>query len=190
MEQIVKSNPGRIVAMRIHEMRDRGAPPTTSGAIKDRDLADPRMKDTWKKARELNLAIQMHFTPWFAPAIGLLASEFEDVPVILDHLGRAGMGTPTDYEEVLKLAKLPRSFIKFSGWRYSSKQEHPYRDAKPTVQKAYEAFGPNRILWGGLGHNNQQFEAAIEVFDLMFDFASEQEKADIRGLNAMKLFRI
>jgi predicted TIM-barrel fold metal-dependent hydrolase len=85
----------------------------------------------------------MHFTPWFAPGIGRLASDFEDVPVILDHLGRAGMGTPEDYAEVLKLAKLPRVFMKFSGWRYSSKQDHPYRDAKPTVQKAYDAFGPS-----------------------------------------------
>ncbi len=188
MAEIVHRNPDRIVAMRIHEMRERGAPATTSGPIKDRDLADPRMKDTWRKARELGLAIQMHFTPWFAPGIGRLASEFEDVPVILDHLGRAGMGTPADYEQVLKLAKLPRTYMKFSGWRYSSKQDHPYRDAKPTVRKAYDAFGPDRIVWGGLGHDSQQFAAAIEVFELMFDYASDQEKANIRGLNAMKLY--
>jgi predicted TIM-barrel fold metal-dependent hydrolase len=190
MEEITSRNPGRIVAMRIHEMRDRNAPPTTSGAIKDRDLADPRMKDTWRKARELNVAIQMHFTPWFAPGIGRLANEFDDVPVILDHIGRAGMGTPADYAEVLKLAKLPRTYLKFSGWRYSSKQGHPFRDAKPTVQKAYDAFGPNRIVWGGLGHNSEEFSAAIEVFELMFDYASDQEKANIRGLNASRLFRI
>ena len=114
MEEIVRRNPDRIVAMRIHEMRDRNAPPTTSGAIKDRDLADPRMNDTWRKARQLNLAIQMHFTPWFASAIGRLAGEFEDVPVILDHIGRAGMGTPDDYAEVLKLAMLPRVYQKDS----------------------------------------------------------------------------
>lgn len=188
LDEIVAGMPGRIVALRIHEMRERNAPPATTGAIKDRDLAHPRMKDTWRKARELGLAIQMHFTPWFAPGIGRLANEFDDVPVILDHLGRAGMGTPEDYAEVLKLAKLPRVFMKFSGWRYSSKQEHPYRDAKPTVQKAYDAFGPGRILWGGLGHNGPQFAAAIEVFELMFDYASEKEKAAIRGLNAQKLF--
>jgi predicted TIM-barrel fold metal-dependent hydrolase len=80
--------------------------------------------------------------------------------------------------------------LKFSGWRYSSKQGHPFRDAKPTVQKAYDAFGPNRIVWGGLGHNSEEFSAAIEVFELMFDYASDQEKANIRGLNASRLFRI
>ncbi|MEX2300965.1 MAG: amidohydrolase family protein [Bryobacterales bacterium] len=190
MEEIVARNPGRIVAMRIHEMRGRGAPPAKTGAIKDRDLADPRMKDTWRKARQLNIAIQMHFTPWFAPGIGRLANEFDDVPVILDHIGRAGMGTPADYAEVLKLAKLPRTYLKFSGWRYSSKQGQPFRDAKPIVQKAYDAFGPDRIVWGGLGHNSEEFSAAIEVFELMFDYASDQEKANIRGLIASKLFHI
>ena len=188
LEELVQRNPDRIVALRIHEMRDRNAPPATSGAIKDRDLADPRMKTTWSKARELSLAIQMHFMPWFAPAIGRIAAEFDDVPVILDHLGRAGMGTPADYAAVLKLAKLPRTYMKFSGWSYSSKQGPPYRDAKPIVRQAYDAFGPDRILWGGLGHNDQQFADAIEVFDLMFDYATEPEKAAIRGLNAKKLF--
>jgi predicted TIM-barrel fold metal-dependent hydrolase len=189
LQELTERNPNRIVAVRIHEMRDRNAPPTTTGPIKDRDLADPRMKTTWSKARDLSLAIQMHFTPWFAPAIGRIAAQFEDVPVILDHLGRAGMGTPADYAAVLKLAQLPRTYMKFSGWTYSSKQGPPYRDAKPIVRQAYDAFGPDRILWGGLGHNEKQFADAIEVFDLMFDYATEPEKAAIRGLNAKKLFR-
>src|SRR5205807_4169706 len=38
LAELVKRNPGRIVAMRIHEMRKRGTPPSTGGAIKDRDM--------------------------------------------------------------------------------------------------------------------------------------------------------
>jgi predicted TIM-barrel fold metal-dependent hydrolase len=188
MEALVRKNPGRIVALRIHEMHDRVDSPTTSGAIKNRDLQHPRMKDTWRKARELGLAIQMHFKPYFAQQIGELAAQFEDVDVVLDHLGRAGMGTPADYDEVIKLAKLPRTYMKFSGLRYSSKQEHPYRDAKPIVRKAFDAFGPDRMIWGGLGKTMEEFEQAIEVFETLFDHATEADKAKIRGNTALKLF--
>jgi len=185
---IVGLNPGRIVALRIHEMRKRGQPPLLSGPIHDRDLSDPHMKATWKRVGELGLAIQMHFVPWFAPAIGQLAGQFESIPMILDHLGREGMGTPEDAANVLKLAKLPRCYLKFSGVEYSSKEKFPYRDVKPWVRKAYDAFGPDRIIWGTLGHDMAEFQKQVELFDFMFDFANEADREKIRGGNALKLF--
>jgi L-fuconolactonase len=109
--------------------------------------------------------------------------------VILDHLARAGQGLPAEYDEVLKLAKLPRVHMKFSGVRYSSKQGHPYADARPLVRRTFDAFGPDRMIWGGLGHSMEDFEKAVEVFEGMFAFAAESDRAKIRGLNAAKLFK-
>jgi predicted TIM-barrel fold metal-dependent hydrolase len=185
---LVGLNPGRIVALRIHEMRKPGQPALTSGPIHDRDLRDPHMKATWRRVGELGLAIQMHFMPHFAPAIGELASQFPTIPVILDHLGREGMETPKDSVSVLKLAKLPRSYMKFSGVEYSSKEKFPYRDVKPFVRRAFDGFGPDRILWGTLGHDMAGFEKQVELFDFMFDFVSEGDREKIRGRNALKLF--
>jgi predicted TIM-barrel fold metal-dependent hydrolase len=189
MESLVSKNPKRIVALRIHEMRAPGAPPANTGAIKERDLRAPAMQVTWKKAQQLGLAIQMHFLPHFAPQIGELSAQFPQTPVLLDHMARAGQGTPADFNEVLKLAKQPRVYIKFSGIGYSSKQPFPHADAKPLVRRAFDAFGPERMLWGGLGNTMEEFERQVSLFDAMFDFASEADRARIRGLNAMKLFR-
>jgi len=188
MEALVQKHPGRIVALRIHEMHDRGTPYSTSGAIKNRDLKHPRMTATWRKARELSLAIQMHFKPYFARNIAEIASQFQDVTVILDHLGRAGMGTQDDFEEVLKLAKLPRTYMKFSGVRYSSRQGHPYRDAQAVISRAFDAFGPDRMIWGGLGKTVEEFQQAVELFETLLGHATEADKAKIRGETAMKLF--
>ena len=129
----------------------------------------------------------MHFIPRFAPQIGELAAQFRDMPVILDHLARAGQGTPAEYEQVLKLAQYPRVYMKYSAVNYSSKQPYPYPDAKPLVRKAFDAFGAERMIWGGLGMNIVQFEKASALLDRMFDYASESDRAKIRGLNAMKL---
>ncbi|MEX2263033.1 MAG: amidohydrolase family protein [Bryobacteraceae bacterium] len=189
MEALVRRNAGRIVALRVHQMRKPGSPPATGGAIKDRDMAHPAMKTTWRKAADLGLAIQMHFLPYYATQIAPLASEFSGMPVILDHLGRAGQGRPEHFAEVLKLARNPRVYMKYSAVRYSSKEKSPFRDAKPLVRRAFDAFGPDRMIWGGLGHNMDQFGEAVEVFNVMFDFASETDRAKIRGLNAKKLYK-
>ncbi len=189
MEALVKKNPNRIVALRIHEMRKSGLPPTTSGAIKDRDMGSPAMKTTWKKAQDLGLAIQMHFLPYYAPQIGALAAQFPGMTVVLDHLARAGQGTPAEWKGVLALAKFPRIVMKYSGVNYSSKEKFPFRDAMPIVRQAYEAFGPDRIVWGGLGNNEADFEKQVELFNVMWDFVAADVRAKIRGGNAMRIYR-
>ncbi|MEO7144657.1 MAG: amidohydrolase family protein [Bryobacteraceae bacterium] len=185
---LAERNPGRIVALRIHEMRKPGTPPTTSGAIHDRDLKSPAMRETWRHVYQLGLAIQMHFIPYYAPQIGALAAQFPAMPVILDHLARAGQGTRAEYAEVLKLARLPRVYMKLSALEYSSRQPFPYRDAKPLVRQACDAFGADRMIWGGLGHSLAEFKQQSELFDYMLDFLSGADRAKIRGLNAATLF--
>lgn len=188
MDALVKRNPGRIVALRIHEMRAVGVAPAVSGAIKDRDLRHPGMKSTWKKAQSLGLAIQMHFVPCHAVQVGELVSEFPGVSVILDHLGRAGQGTTEEYANVLRLARHPRVYMKYSGVSYSSREKHPHRDAMPLVRRVYDAFGPDRIIWGGCGSTMEEFGRQLEMLDRMFGFATEGERAGIRGRNAVRLF--
>ena len=190
MAQLTKRWPGRIVALRIHQNRKAGEPAwPPAKPIRERDMDAPAMKSTWRAAADLGLAIQMHFTPNHAPSIGRLAREFRETAVVLDHLARAGEGTPAEYDNVLALARLPRTIMKFSGWTYSSKEPPPHRDIAPLVKRIFDAFGPDRMIWGGLGHNSKQFENAVAVFETAFAFASADDKAKIRGLTARRLFR-
>src|SRR5207249_5658888 len=45
MEALAQRHPGRIVALRIHEMHAPGTPSLAKGPIKDRDLRDPRSEE-------------------------------------------------------------------------------------------------------------------------------------------------
>ncbi len=190
MQALVKRNPGRIVALRIHETHEAGTPSTTSGLIRDRDLKNPQMAVTWRAAHEMGLAIQIHCIPHYAVAIGELASKFQETPVILDHLARPGQGTTEEYDQVLKLARIPRVYMKYTstGVASASKQSFPHPDAKPLVKRVYDAFGADKIILGELGGNLTEFRQAMELFDLMFEFAPASERARIQGLNAKKLF--
>jgi predicted TIM-barrel fold metal-dependent hydrolase len=188
MDALVKANPNRIVALRIHQVRKPGEPPLKTGPIKERDMRDPAMRSTWAKAGELGLAIQMHFNPHFAGPIGELAERFPQVPVVLDHLARAGQGSAEDFAGVLRLARFPRVHMKLSGVNYSSQQPFPHKDAKPYVKRAFDAFGPQRMIWGGLGMDMQAYRSQTQLFEEMLDFASAADRARIRGQNAVKLY--
>ncbi|HTZ56974.1 MAG TPA: amidohydrolase family protein [Acidobacteriaceae bacterium] len=190
MQALVEKHPGKIVALRIHEIHPAGTPSTTSGLIRDRDLKNPQMAVTWRAAHELGLAIQIHCIPHYAGPIGELAGEFRETPVILDHLARPGQGTPHEYEQVLKLARLQHVYMKFSktGVESASKQPFPHLDAKPLVRQVYEAYGPDKIVWGELGANLAEFQKAVQLFNLMFDFVPEANRMKIRGLTSQKLF--
>ena len=180
MEELMRKNPGRIVALRTHQMIDPKLPPETSGPIKNRDLKSAGMKNTWSKARDLGIAIQVQFIPANAAPLGALASQFKEVPLIIDHLGLPARGTPAEYEEVYKLAQLPRAYMKVSQLNGV---------AKPMFRRLYDTFGPDRLVWGSYGATMPAFEKALASVDETFDFASEADRAKIRGGNAMKLFK-
>ena len=94
-----------------------------------------------------------------ALGVVLLACRAESAPVV--QLYSAGQGSDQDYGEVLRLGALPNIYMKFSGVRYSSKESFPYRDAMDTVKRAFDAFTPDRMIWGGLGHSMPEFENAV-----------------------------
>jgi predicted TIM-barrel fold metal-dependent hydrolase len=190
MQTLAEKHPGKIVALRIHAVHPPGTPPTTGGPIRDRDLTHPRVATTWRAAHELGLAIEMHTIPHYAPQIYALKEKFPAMPVILDHLARPGEGTPQEYEQVLHLAKLPRVYIKFTktGVESASRQPFPHLDAMPLVKRVYDAYGPDRMLWGELGATPSAFALQVELFDQMLGFAGEPARRQIRGITSQQLF--
>ncbi len=188
MRAMARKHPGRIVTMRVHAMNPPDIPPETSGAIKNRDLRDPRIKQVWRTAGDLGLAVQVHMLPHHAVELEPLVREFASVRVVIDHLARSGMGNAADYEAVLRLADHSNVYMKYSGVGYSSRMDYPYDDARFVIRRLYNVFGPERMIWGGLGYTLEAFEAGSKLLDAMFDFAPESARAQIRGLTAQRLF--
>lgn len=180
IEALVKRNPGRIVGMRMHEVHERNTPSATSGAIKNRDLKNPVTKDVFRKIGQLGLMVQVQLVPFWATQLGELASGFPNVPVLIDHFGLIARGTPAEYDEIVKLSKQPQFYMKLS-------QLPP--NPKPMVRRVYDAFGPDRLVWGSYGSNMAAFDKILAQIDDVLDFAPEAERVKIRGGNAMKLFK-
>jgi L-fuconolactonase len=208
MAEYVKRRPGGFVALRIHCTRGKDIAPTTSGPLRDRDLLHPGVRRCWQAAGELGIAIQAHIQPWFADQVGGYASEFPGTRVIVDHFGHAGVSgaaknasgewtltngergyrDPREFDAVLRLAKHRNVVLKVSGLQYSSREEHPHRDVAPLAHKAFDAFGPDRMMWGSLGATVADFKLRSEIFDANFGFVSSQDRRKIQGVTAMRYF--
>jgi predicted TIM-barrel fold metal-dependent hydrolase len=188
MKELSDKHPGRIKALRIFEDRKADAPPTTTGTIRDRDLSDPNLKKAWKAAGSLGMAVQMVPIPGHAPQIYALAAEMPETRVLIDHLSAPNKGTSAEYEEVLKLGKLRNVVMKFTSLRGASKEPYPHRDLKVLSRRVFDAFGPDRMLWGTFGNSMEPYLKNVELFEQLLDFASESDRAKIRGHNALKFF--
>jgi predicted TIM-barrel fold metal-dependent hydrolase len=180
IEALAKRNPNRIVGMRMHEMSAAGAAYATSGAIKNRDMKDPEMKKVFKKIGDLGMMVQVQLIPNHARGLGELSSGFPNVPVLIDHFGLVARGTPAEYDDMVNLSRMPQFYMKIS-------QLPP--NPKPMVRRVYDAFGPDRLVWGSYGSTAPAFEKILAQIDDVFDFAPEAERVKIRGGNAMKLFK-
>jgi predicted TIM-barrel fold metal-dependent hydrolase len=179
MRALAERWPRRIVALRIHEM---SMTPETAGPIRNRDMKDPRMLACWQAVASMGMAVQMHFIPGQAPNIRAVAAKFPETTVILDHMGRPGQGTAGEYEQVLKLAELPRVILKYSSWG------EYHGDLGRLSRRIYDTFGPERMIWGTLGNTPEDYRKQAARFDELLAFASEADRARIRGGNAQRLF--
>ena len=59
---------------------------------------------------------------------------------------------------------------------------------KPETRLAFQAFGADRMMWGGLGMNIEPYRKNSDLFNSTFDFTTDFVRDKIRGANAMKLF--
>jgi len=180
MKALSRQYPGRIAGIRIHEVHKPGTPPSTAPAIKDRDFKHPGMKNVFRAARELGMAIQFHLIPHYAPQVAEVAREFPDIPILLDHLARAKEGTAAEADQAMLLGKLPNVTIKYSG---------SYAGDAALARRAFDSFGPDHMMCGYVGMKMEEFEKWSGDFDRAFGTLSTGDREKVRVGTAQKLFK-
>ncbi|HEY1378325.1 MAG TPA: amidohydrolase family protein [Gemmataceae bacterium] len=129
-----------LAAVRVHAYAPERLPP----------FGTPALRALWQLAGELGLAVQVHFEPRYAPGLEPYVEEFKSVRVLIDHLGRPFQGTPDEYARVVRWARFPNTVMKLSS--VPVRENYPHRDPAPVVRQLTEAFGPDRLMWGGGWH--------------------------------------
>jgi predicted TIM-barrel fold metal-dependent hydrolase len=168
-----------IVATRVHAYAPDRLPPFGSDSL----------RALWRCAAELGIAVQLHFEPRYAAGFEPLIREFHDTPVIIDHLGRPFQGTPAEHAVVIKWADRKNTWMKVSSLPETT--QYPHRDIGPVIRQLTDAYGPDRMLYGG-GFNAaataESYNAAFNRAASYLSHLSDSERGKIFGGNARKLF--
>lgn len=168
-----------IVAARIHAYAPERLPP----------FGNKELRELWKIASDLGLAVQLHFEPRYAPGFEPYIKEFSQTKVLIDHLGRPFQGTEKEHAVVVNWAKYPNTIMKLSSIPLET--SYPHRNPAQVVRQLAEAYGPDRLLYGG-GFNaqatDQSYRAVrLRIGEILKDW-KEADLAKIYGKNAVKLF--
>jgi predicted TIM-barrel fold metal-dependent hydrolase len=178
MKELAKKVP--LVAARVHAYSPERQPP----------FGKPELKELWKTAGDLGLAVQLHFEPRYAEGFEPLIREFKDAKVIIDHLGRPFQGTPKEHDVVVKWSRFSNTIMKISA--VPEKKQYPHRDVEPIIKQLTEAYGADRLIYGGGFSDNATGESYRKERERIAGFLahlSKDDQAKVLGGTAAKLFR-
>lgn len=177
MNDLVKRLP--IVAARIHAYAPERLPP----------FGKPELRALWKRIADLGIMVQLHFEPRYAPGFEPLIKEFPETKVIIDHLGRPLQGTPEEHAVVVAWGKLKNTVIKLSVFQPDT--QYPHRNIAPAIRQLADAFGPDRMIYGG-GYDEkataESYRATREKARAFIAHLPADDQAKVLGGTAMRLF--
>jgi len=179
MPGFLSRHEGSVVAARIHAYAPGRLPP----------FGSPELRRYWQIAAEAGVAIQLHFEPRYADELTPYIEEFSETTVIIDHLGRPMQGTPEEHAVVIGWARYPNTVMKLSS--LPRQDRYPHRDVGPIVRRLTDAWGAERMIYGGgfsAGATRDSYRAYRQRLRDHLGHLSDAERAKIFGGTAARLF--
>ncbi len=119
--------------------------------IYDRDvvwMSDPVCDPLWEKAAELGTVFNIFLAPHQVGQVADMAARHPGVKVVIDHFAMMDISRPDEegFGPLLDLHRLPNVYVRTS-LHNPSKEELPFRDVWPYLERVYDLFGPQRMLY-------------------------------------------
>jgi L-fuconolactonase len=158
----------------------------------------------WRQAAALGMPVSVGgLTEGFASAefFGLVES-LPNLKFVIEHLAGMGIYAISDYTDVkpsdaqfrqaLQLARYPNTYMKIHGMGEFCPPPFPYREIAPYVQMAYDAFGPQRMMWGSDYPRvalREGYRNALRFTMEQMTFCSQADLEWIFGKTALSLWK-
>jgi len=159
--------PGRFAAVCLVDPKEPAAPDQLEELVRGRGFGGMRLHlsrqedpsalaasdqdPLWRRVEELSVCLIVLGRATELPALEPIVDRFPDVKVVLDHLGGPPVGEEPTHPllgNVLRMARYPNVYVKVSNMNRISKVPYPHRDTHDMVRRIYDAFGPERLMWG------------------------------------------
>ena len=161
---------------------------------------DLTQDDAWRRGYGLlaryGLSFDLQCYAGQMPALAPLVARHPDVPVIINHVG---MPVTSDADGVTRwrdglraLAGFEHVSIKLSGLGFIHRDWTPAR-VRPFLTEAIELFGTKRCMVASDSPTDKlfaPFDAYLEAYHALVADFSEDEKRDLFGRNANRIYRL
>jgi predicted TIM-barrel fold metal-dependent hydrolase len=153
----------------------------------------------WKRAEDLGAIFNFFIAADQLARLDDMVGRFPGVRVVIDHLARVNLAGPDPAGDVAKLTQLARHrnvWVKVSELSIlSPSKKYPYADTFPWVRRVYDAFGPDRLMWGtgfpGATRAQAGRPSLADELRLVREgipFFSDEDREKILGRNAVRLW--
>jgi predicted TIM-barrel fold metal-dependent hydrolase len=205
----LRRHPGKFAAQGLIDPRDPAAADRLAFWMREHGFAGVRLSPSydreaewldsresdplWRRAEELGAVFNFLIREEQLPQLETMAARFPGVPVVVDHMGYPDITGDTAH--LLRLARLPNVSVKVTEfYNHSNTKEYPYADVLPTVRRVYDAFGPQRLLWGtGFVHGERvgriPYGQELELIREHVPFFTPEDQEWILGRTALTLWR-
>jgi predicted TIM-barrel fold metal-dependent hydrolase len=164
-------------------------------------LTSAAHRAAWKKADDLGVVLNFYIATQQLPTLETMIRRFPGVNVIIDHLSQLDLKArdpAPELEKLLALARHPRVWVKVSELSSVAKTgKYPFEDAYPVVKRVYEAFGPDRLLWGTgypgaarAAYGRPTLKQELVLVQEKIPFFTAQDREKILGRNAARLWKL
>lgn len=157
-------------------------------------LDGPGMAAMWRCGAEDNLAMCCLIDAWDLPALDRMCQKFPQTPVVIDHFARIGVDgqiRDADVAQLCRLARHPRTYLKVSAFYALGAKKPPYLDLAPMIRRVYEAYGPQRLMWGSdcpYQVDEHRYADSIDLVRQRLDFLSDEDRAWLLTKTAEKVY--
>lgn len=160
IEQIVAARPGRFAGVMLVDTEAEDAREALSqwagkGIFRGIRLLARSLEENpalWDDAARLGLNIIACDTSTLAPYVDALRGFLNDHPMARMVVAHFGLWTSWEaadspiHDRILSLADCPGAFLQVSGMHMHG--AYPYDEIVPLVRRAFDAFGPQRLIYG------------------------------------------
>lgn len=169
----------------------RGVRLSPSGDASGNWIKEDLMPPLWRRAESLKIPMQILAPITRMPDLTALIEKCPDLDVVIDHMADCPIDQPHALEKLIALARFPRVFVKISHMWSISREPYPWLDAQEYAKRLYEAFGPQRLMWGTDWPVCKKWTTYEKTLSLVRDdmkFLNEEDKSWILSKTVERLW--
>jgi predicted TIM-barrel fold metal-dependent hydrolase len=157
-------------------------------------FVDPDYYWFWEIAEATDLPL-MVYVPQCVDVLLPIIKRHPRLRLVIDHAGRYTRGPKdeaawADLGHLLELARFSQVAVKMTSLPCFTTQAYPFPNLHAPIQAIYNAFGPQRMMWGAdISRLTCTYDENIKLFSEALDFLSLDDKTWIFARTASEWFQ-